>query len=158
MHREIAILVVDDDRDCRTLTCEAIARGCPDGRAHEVAGAAEALEYLRRRGQFADATRPDLIYLDVDMQDMSGLELLKIIKSDPALASIPIIMLSGQSAEDTKRQAACNGAEGYAIKPGDPHVLAQIVRETVRRWLQRRAMPSDFKTGPPTSTKETRTR
>src|SRR5215212_53132 len=73
----ITILLVDDDPDCRLLIRDAIAE-C------KVSNEQEALDFLNRRGKFANAPRPGLVYLDIEMPAMDGQATLKAIKASPA--------------------------------------------------------------------------
>src|SRR5437762_5069835 len=88
----IAILLVDDDPDCRMLIRDAIAECKVSNDVHEVGNGLEALAFLRRQGPHASAPRPGLIYLDIEMPGMDGLETLKQIKADPNLRDIPVVM------------------------------------------------------------------
>src|SRR3954469_7793460 len=84
----ITILLVDDDPDCRLLIRDAIAECKVSNSVFEASNGMEALEFLKRRGKHANAPRPGLIYLDLEMPGMNGQETLKAIKADPALRDI----------------------------------------------------------------------
>src|SRR3954453_19581435 len=81
-HR-ITILLVDDDPDCRLLIRDAITECQVTNDIHEVSNGAQAMEFLQRKGEFANAPRPGLIYLDLEMPGMDGQATLKAIKADP---------------------------------------------------------------------------
>ena len=72
MRDGVNILLVDDDEDCRLLIRDAIMDGRLDYPVYEVSSGEEALEFLYRRGEYADAPRPGLIYLDITMQVSAG--------------------------------------------------------------------------------------
>src|SRR5437868_6404872 len=81
----ITILLVDDDPDCRMLIRDAIEECHVSNSVFEASNGLEALDFLKRRGAFAAAPRPGLIYLDLEMPGMNGQETLKQIKADPEL-------------------------------------------------------------------------
>src|SRR5918993_3275925 len=93
--RPITILLVDDDPDCRMLIRDAIAECKVSNAVFEVENGQEALDFLHRRGPFADAPRPGLIYLDIEMPGMDGQETLRAIKSSRHLREIPVVMMTG---------------------------------------------------------------
>src|SRR3954469_24031316 len=84
----ITILLVDDDEDCRTLIRDAISECKVGNEVHECRNGREALEFLRKQGAFADAPRPGLIYLDIEMPGLDGQSVLREIKGDPELHDI----------------------------------------------------------------------
>src|SRR5262245_58746378 len=104
--KPITILLVDDDPDCRTLIRDAIAECKVSNNVHEVSNGQEALDFLFRRGPFASAPRPGLIYMDIEMPVMNGLEALKAIKSEPTLMEIPIVIMTGVCGDEQMQQAA----------------------------------------------------
>jgi two-component system, chemotaxis family, response regulator Rcp1 len=93
----------------------------------------QALAFLRKEGGYADAFRPDLILLDLNLPRMDGFTLLSAVKSNPALRTIPVVILSTSSAEKDLTQAYHLGAAHYFVKPNDlqgclrfGHTLAQV--------------------------------
>src|SRR5882757_3745648 len=91
----IIVLLVDDDPDCRMLIRDAIDECKVAIAVHEACNGMEALEFLKRRGKHANAPRPGLIYLDLEMPGMDGQATLKAIKADPDLRDIPVVMMTG---------------------------------------------------------------
>jgi CheY-like chemotaxis protein len=131
----ITILLVDDDPDCRMLLRDAIAECKVSNAVFEVANGAEALQFLRRQGPFADAPRPGLIYLDLEMPGMNGQEALRHIKGDPALRNIPVVMMTGVSDEEQMKIAMTNGANSYTIKPANAEQFLRTVLASTNYWL-----------------------
>ncbi len=131
-----AILLVDDDPDCRTLVRDAIAQSRISNCVFEVANGETALDFLHRRCGWADAPRPSLIYLDVEMPGIAGQETLRRIRSDPQFRDIPVVMMTGVSDEGQMRQAAANGANSYTIKPANADQFLRTVRNATNYWLQ----------------------
>lgn len=96
----------------------------------------EALAYLRRLApRFADAPRPDLILLDLNMPCMGGLECLAAIKQDPNLGDIPVVVLSTSYSEADVFASRDLGAADYFTKPMDIHHFAEAIRILGERWI-----------------------
>jgi CheY-like chemotaxis protein len=129
------VLLVDDDADYRRLMAEILeATGLPC-RLHQVATGAGALDFLNRRGAFAQAPHVDLVYLDIDLPERSGQQVLSAIKGDPALCGIPVVMLTGLDDDQQKLLAARHGANSYVLKPSDPPAMMDLLGRTHHYWL-----------------------
>ena len=131
----ITILLVDDDPDCRLLIRDAIAECKVSNSVFEAANGVEALEFLKRRGKFANAPRPGLIYLDLEMPGMDGQATLKAIKADPDLRDIPVVMMTGVCDEKEMKTAAANGANSYTVKPANVEQFLRTVLASTSYWL-----------------------
>lgn len=131
----ITILLVDDDPDCRMLLCDAIAECKVSNSVFEVADGYEALRFLRREGEYANAPRPGLIFLDIEMPGMDGQTALRHIKSDSDLRGIPVVMMTGVSDEDHMKTAMANGANSYTIKPANAEQFLRTVLASTNYWL-----------------------
>ena len=134
----ITILMADDDPDDRLLTTEALAENRLANDLHIVGDGVELLDYLYRRGQYAnlvDAPRPGLILLDLNMPKMDGREVLLEIKADPDLRSIPIIVLTTSSAEEDIIESYHIGANSYITKPVTFEGLVEAMRTLGTYWF-----------------------
>jgi two-component system response regulator len=131
----ITILLVDDDADCRLLIRDAISESKVCNSVFEVCNGQEALDFLNRRGAWENVPRPGLIYLDIEMPGMNGLEALKAIKANPNLRDIPVVMMTGVSDEVQMRIAAETGANSYTIKPANAEQFLRTVLTSTRYWL-----------------------
>ncbi len=131
----ITILLVDDDPDCRMLIRDAISACKVSNDVRETSNGLEALQFLRRKGTHAAAPRPGLIYLDIEMPGMDGLETLRQIKSDPMLRDIPVVMMTGVCGEEQMRQAADLGANSYTLKPANAEQFLRTVLASTTYWL-----------------------
>ena len=133
----ITILLVDDDPDCRMLLRDAIDECKVSNSVFEVSNGMEALDFLKRRGKFANANlpRPGLIYLDLEMPGMDGQATLKAIKADPDLRDIPVVMMTGVADEKEMKKAAVNGANSYTIKPANVEQFLRTVLASTSYWL-----------------------
>jgi len=133
--RPVAILLVDDDADCRMLIRDAIAE-CKVGNAvHEVSSGEEALEFLARRGRYAQAPRPGLIYMDIEMPGIDGLETLRRIRQNAQVRDIPVVMMTGVCDEKQMRRAAEFGANSYTLKPANAEQFLRTVLASTTYWL-----------------------
>ena len=131
----ITILLVDDDPDCRMLLRDAIAQCKVSNAVREVSNGLEALQYLSGSGTFTDAPRPGLIYLDIEMPGMNGLETLRRIKSDPNLRDIPVVMMTGLCGDEEMKTAAEFGANSYTLKPANAEQFLRTVLASTSYWL-----------------------
>jgi len=131
----ITILLVDDDADCRMLVRDAITDSKVRNSIFEVGSAEEGLQFLRRQGEYSDAPRPGLIYLDIEMPGIDGIEFLKKIKADPELRDITVVMMTGVSDDQQLRNAAAAGANSYTIKPANAEQFLRTVIDSANYWL-----------------------
>ncbi len=131
----ITILLVDDDIDCRMLVRDAIADSKVRNVVYEVCNAEEALKFLYRQPPYANVPRPGLIYLDIEMPGIGGIELLKRIKSDASLRDITVVMMTGVCDEKQMRIAAAAGANSYTIKPANAEQFLKTVVDSTNYWL-----------------------
>ena len=131
----ITILLVDDDPDCRMLIRDAIAECKVSNDVHEVYNGREALDFLHKRGKYANAPRPGLIYLDIEMPSMDGQATLKEIKASCHLRDIPVVMMTGVSDEQQMKTAAANGANSYTLKPANAEQFLRTVLASTNYWL-----------------------
>lgn len=136
MDDEIHILLVEDNPGDVRLTREAL-RGARVANDLQVVGDGEAaIDYLRRRGRYVDAPRPDIVLLDLNLPRLDGREVLMDIKSDPDLAKIPIIILTSSSAERDIQSSYELHANCYISKPVDFTEFIEAVRSLEGFWLR----------------------
>ena len=127
--REIQVLLVEDDPGDVLMTREAFEDYKLSNNLHVVNDGAEAMEFLRRRGEHSDAPRPDLVLLDLNLPRMDGRQVLDAIKSDPELSSIPVVVLTTSEAEDDVLRSYSLHANAYVTKPVDFERFIQVVRQ-----------------------------
>ena len=117
------ILVVEDDPDIAELVEHHLSRA---GFSTSVVGTGtDALAQIRRR--------PDLVVLDLMLPGLSGLEICRMMRSDPQTASVPIIMLTARAEEEARVQGLELGADDYVTKPFSPRELVARLRAVLRR-------------------------
>lgn len=117
--RPIEVLLVEDDPGDVVMTQEALADHEVPSNLHVVMNGEDAIAYLHRRGEFADAPRPDLVLLDLNLPRRNGREVLRDIKDDPDLRRIPIVVLTTSEAESDVHAVYDLHANAYVRKPGD---------------------------------------
>lgn len=125
----IEVLLVDDDPGDTLMIREAFADNKVRNELACVADGVEAMEYLRREGVHANAARPDLILLDLNLPRMDGREVLAEIKNDPQLATIPVVVLTTSHAEEDVLRSYQLHANAYVTKPVDFERFIQVVRQ-----------------------------
>lgn len=138
----IHILLVEDDANDADLTMRALRAGKIHNDVHVVRDGDSALAYLRRQGGAAAARMPDLILLDLDLPGTDGRAVLEVIKGDPALQHIPVIIVTGSTAEEDVVRSYRLHANAYVTKPIDPVKFLAVVNSIERFWLEFVKLPS----------------
>ncbi len=148
--RPIAILMADDDPDDRELTREAFAEARVATDVRFVADGVELMDYLHRRGPFADpavAPRPGLILLDLNMPRKDGRECLADIKADPKLRGIRVIVLTTSKAEEDIVRSYELSASSYITKPVTFDALVDVIQTLGKYWLEIVELPDADRDG-----------
>jgi CheY-like chemotaxis protein len=133
--RPIEILLVEDNPGDVRLTIEALKEGKVRNNLAVAKDGVEALAFLRRQGNYADASRPDLILLDLNLPRKDGREVLAEIKEDPALRRIPVVVLTTSKAEEDIVRTYDLHANCYITKPVDLEQFISVVRSIDDFWL-----------------------
>jgi CheY-like chemotaxis protein len=126
--RPIEILLVEDDEGDVLLTTEALEASKITNNMHVARNGEEALKFLRRQDGFADAPRPDIVLLDLNLPRVDGREVLAQVKSDDALRRIPIIVLTTSEAEEDIVRSYDLHANAYVTKPVDFNRFLQVIQ------------------------------
>ena len=120
MHSSIySILLVEDSPRDAEMALDALAQNNIANEVVHVRDGADALDYLYRRGEFAGRTngQPAVILLDLKMPRVDGLEVLRQIKGDPALKTIPVVIMTSSREESDLTQGYALGVNAYVVKP-----------------------------------------
>jgi CheY-like chemotaxis protein len=125
----IEVLLVEDDPGDVLMTQEAFHEHKVRNRLTVVSDGAEALSYLRREGQYADALRPDLILLDLNLPKRDGREVLAEIKKDEDLGRIPVVVLTTSAADEDILRSYQLHANAYVTKPVDFERFISVIRQ-----------------------------
>lgn len=131
----IEILLVEDSEPDVLLIREAFEGARVPNRVHVVRDGVEALRFLRREGEYAGATRPDVILLDINMPRKNGLEVLSEVKADPDLATIPVVMLTTSESDEDVRGSYARHASGYVVKPVGFENFLSAIRAFEDFWM-----------------------
>ena len=127
--KAIDVLLVEDDPGDVLMTREAFADHKLKNVLHVVDNGADAMTFLRQEGPYADAPRPDLVLLDLNLPRMDGREVLAAVKSDEHLCSIPVVVLTTSEAEEDVLRSYKLHANAYVTKPVDFERFIQVVRQ-----------------------------
>jgi CheY-like chemotaxis protein len=125
----IEVLLVEDDPGDVLMTQEAFEEHKVRNKLNVVSDGQEALAYLRREGQYADALRPDLILLDLNLPKVDGREVLAKIKDDADLRRIPVVVLTTSQADEDILRSYSLHANAYVTKPVDFERFIAVVRQ-----------------------------
>jgi len=125
----LSVLLVEDDPGDVLIAREALAAGRLSTDLHVVNDGDEALSYLRQLDGYADATRPDLILLDLNLPKKSGHEVLAEVKQDPQLRRIPVVVLTTSQAQEDVAKSYDLHASVHVSKPVDFDQFTAVVRQ-----------------------------
>lgn len=139
--RVIDVLLVEDDEGDVLMTREAFEHYRIRNRLHVVGDGEQALEFLRRTGRHADAPRPGLVLLDVNLPRRSGLEVLAELKQDPDLMMIPVVMLTTSRAEEDILRSYSLHANAFVSKPVDFEQFIEAIRQIDTFFLALARLP-----------------
>jgi CheY-like chemotaxis protein len=141
-NRPIEILLVEDNLGDARLTQEALKEGKVRNNLHHARDGVEAMAFLRREDKNADAPRPDLVLLDLNLPRKDGREVLAEMKEDPDLRLIPVVVLTTSEAEQDVLRTYQLRANCYITKPVDLEKFITIVRSIEDFWLTIVRLPS----------------
>lgn len=141
----VSILLVEDDPDHAEIVLRNLRTGNVANRVVHVADGEAALDYLYRRGTFADNHEPAplLILLDLRLPKVDGLEVLRTVKSDPHLSSIPVVILTTSAAESDLAKAYSYHANSYLVKPVGLLDFVDLMKTLGYYWLAWNRYPTD---------------
>ena len=135
MLEKIKILLVEDNPADADLTRETLENSKILSELNVVCDGIEAMAYLRRQGKYAEASRPDLILLDLNLPCKDGREVLADLKADPALRRIPVIVLTSSETEEDVFKSYDLQASAYVTKPVDLAGFGKIVKAIEGFWF-----------------------
>jgi CheY-like chemotaxis protein len=131
----IEILLVEDSPDDADLTIDALRDGRVQNRVTHVEDGVEAMAFLRREGRYADAPRPDLILLDLNLPRKNGREVLAEVKQDPNLRRIPVVIMTSSDDEKDILTAYNLYVNCYVTKPVDLDQFIGVVKSIEHFWF-----------------------
>lgn len=143
MVRPIELLLVEDSEPDVRLTKEALHEAKVKNNLWVAEDGVEAMEFLHRRGKHADAPRPDLILLDLNLPRKDGRQVLREIKADDVLKRIPVVILTTSKSEEDVLKAYDLHANCYITKPVDFNRFMEVVRSVEEFWLTVVRLPEE---------------
>ena len=142
--KPITILLAEDDEEDRYLIGEALDEGRVTHRLYVVENGEQLLDYLYRRGKYADVEQwpvPDLILLDLNMPRKDGREVLEEIRFDPELRRTPIVVLTTSSADEDIVRSYDQGVSGFVTKPVTFRELMEVMKSIGTYWGKTSTLP-----------------
>ncbi len=139
----IEILLVEDSPSDANLTIKGFLNTKIANNLHWVEDGETAMNYVRQEGEFANAPRPNLILLDLNLPGMDGREVLTEIKSDSNLKCIPVVVMTTSTDEQDILRSYGLSANCYVTKPFDVHQFIQVVQLIKDFWLAAVALPRE---------------
>lgn len=145
--KPIDILLVEDNPGDARLVQEVLRESKLSNNLHIVSDGVEALAYLHRTGRYAGSSSPLLILLDMNLPRMDGKDVLKLLKRDPNLRRIPVIVLTSSAHEEDLLRAHDLQASRYIRKPVELPQFQKVVREIEAFWFKLVDLPLQEPTG-----------
>jgi CheY-like chemotaxis protein len=133
--KEVHILLVEDNEGDIVLTLEAFKDGKLRNTVSVARDGEEAISFLKKEHPFANALRPDIILMDINLPKLDGKEALHYIKNDELFRSIPVVMLTTSSSEKDVEDSYKSYANCYITKPVDLSKFIQVVQTIENFWL-----------------------
>jgi two-component system response regulator len=137
----VDILLVDDNPDDVLLTKEVLREGKVKNKLYVAEDGDNAMQFLLNQGKFADAPRPSIILLDLNLPGKDGREVLSDIKGDRKLKSIPVVILSSSNDEEDIKKMYEHNANAYITKPVDLDKFIKVIRTFEDFWLTIAKLP-----------------
>lgn len=137
--KPIVILIADDDEEDRMLACDALAESRLANEIYCVEDGEELMDYLQHKGKYgsaADAPRPGVILLDLNMPKKDGREALREIKADPILRQIPVVVMTTSKADEDIARSYDEGASSFISKAVTFEGLIEVMKGLGRYWFE----------------------
>ena len=135
-------MLVEDSPSDAALTVEALEVGKVVNRLSHVVDGVEAMAFLRRQGKYSGVAKPDLIMLDLNLPRKDGREVLEELKNDPALKTIPVVVLTTSRADVDILRSYELHANCYIIKPVEFSKFIDVVKSIEHFWLAVVTLPN----------------
>lgn len=143
LSQPIEILLIEDSPSDANLTIREFRRAEIANHLHWVEDGETAIDYLKQQGNYQDATRPDLILLDLNLPGLDGREVLAEIKADAVLKRIPVIVLTTSASEEDILRSYNLSANCYITKPIDIQQFIQVIQLINDFWMKAVKLPSE---------------
>jgi two-component system, chemotaxis family, response regulator Rcp1 len=140
--KPIQILLVEDSPSDAKLTLKALTLAKVANQVHHVEDGVEAMDFLKQQGPFSGSPRPDLVLLDLNLPKKDGRQVLEEMKSDPELASIPVVVLTTSKAEEDILRSYKLHANCYITKPVNFERFLEVIQSIEDFWLSVVVLPT----------------
>lgn len=140
--KPIEILLVEDNPGDTRLAVEALKESKIHNTVHTVRDGVEAMDFLRRKGEYSSMPRPDVVLLDLNMPRKDGREVLAEIKQDDELKIIPVVVMTTSQAEEDILKSYGLHANCYVTKPVDLEQFMKVVKTIEEFWFTVVKLPS----------------
>lgn len=144
MGRAVEFLLVEDNPGDVRLTREALLECGVPNNLNVVPDGMEAVAFLHREGKYADSPRPDVVLLDLNLPKKDGREVLAVVKADPDLRRIPVVVLTSSEAENDILRSYDLHANCYVAKPVDLDQFIKVIQSIKHFWIKIAKLPSDL--------------
>jgi len=141
--REVNILIVEDNYPDVLLAKEVLIEAKVKNKLNVVDDGEKAMEYLLKKGDYVNATTPDLILLDLNLPKKDGREVLIEIKDNPELKRIPVVILTTSKAEEDIVNMYEHHANAYITKPVDFNQFIEVIKSLENFWLSIVKLPTN---------------
>jgi two-component system response regulator len=141
--QKIQVLLVEDNPTDVMIAKEGLFSAKMLNKLHVAEDGVEAMEFLHQRGEYADAPRPDLILLDLNMPRKNGHEVLAEIKADAKLKNIPVVILTTSTSKEDVMNAYGSHANCYISKPVDFNDFSKVVKTIQDFWFYVVTLPPE---------------
>jgi two-component system, chemotaxis family, response regulator Rcp1 len=135
MKKEIHILLIEDNEGDIVLTIEALKEARISNTIDVVRDGEKAMQFLKKEGEFRNATTPDLILLDINLPKIDGKEVLANIKNSDVLKVIPVVMLTTSDSEKDIFESYHNHANCYITKPVGFQSFIEVIHTIKEFWI-----------------------
>ena len=142
INRPIEILLIEDNPSDVVLTKEAFEESGLECNIYVAKDGVEGLNFLYKREKYQQVVTPDIILLDINMPKKSGKEVLADIKQNPAISSIPVIMLTTSKAVNDIKDCYALHANSYILKPVSFFDFLEVVEQIKNYWIFNNKLPS----------------
>lgn len=139
--RPVEILLVEDNPGDAELTLIALEESKLKNNVHLADSGEKAIAFLTGEGEYADAPRPDLVILDLNLPGIDGNEVLQRIKGDPKLKEIPVVIMTTSSAEEDVLRSYRHHANCFITKPLDIDKFLKVVQSIEDFWMSIVVLP-----------------
>jgi two-component system, chemotaxis family, response regulator Rcp1 len=145
MKNEPELLLIDDNPADTDLMAEILSKCKKKFHVNVVSDGAQAMSFLRRQGNYAEAPTPDLLVLDLNLPRKDGRRVLAELKSDPKLSKIPVVVFTTSEADSDVMRSYELGANCYLRKPGNLVDFVEAVQAMADFWLGCASLPQKEK-------------